>query len=263
MAESRPISEGFYPCVQGTKIGYRRVQEPSLIIPAQYDEAYRFHQGRALVRIGKRYGFIDTYGKLVIPAVYTSASPFSNELSLVREEKSLYPFLINKDGSVFNGVDYGKYRILFAPTEGLIAARLHGTSKCGFLDLNGQEAIPFSYYHIYAPFTNGIANIERKEGYGDEYINRQGAYVDYDASKNPNIENSIAGLKVFSVPYEEVYAKYGFVNGFRRIVCPPVFLNKPVFKDGLAEVRIGTRNWISASGYCDMWGNTTIDHLIK
>lgn len=53
------------------------------MIPARFDDAEPFSEGRALVRIGDRYGFVDRNGTLVIPAEYASAGSFSSGLAPV------------------------------------------------------------------------------------------------------------------------------------------------------------------------------------
>ena len=51
-----------------------------------FDEARDFSQGRALVRLNGRYGFIDASGSVVIEPEGDDAKSFSNGLALVRED---------------------------------------------------------------------------------------------------------------------------------------------------------------------------------
>ena len=46
-----------------------------LVIPAQFDDAEPFSKGLAVVKIKGKYGFIDKAGKLVIPAKFDEVNP--------------------------------------------------------------------------------------------------------------------------------------------------------------------------------------------
>ena len=55
-----------------------------LVIPARYDFAEPFSEGLALVRSGVAYGFIDRTGKKIIPPKYQSAGSFSEGCAPVK-----------------------------------------------------------------------------------------------------------------------------------------------------------------------------------
>lgn len=301
--------ENLYPCVVGTKIGYKSLKDLTIRIPAQFDEAYKFHQGRALVRIKQENAFIDTKGKIVIELGDASASSFSEGFSLVKLPFSP-PCLLDCDGSLYRGIDYDKYRLLSPISEGLIAARYN--KKCGFIDLKGNEIIPFVYDTVH-PFKNGIAHVTI-ESEGSFIIDKQGLRQEWWSDNtthatrpfgsnlkvveissslikmerismfktrqvfednrykivNENgtqigkgyhsIENLIDGRAVFSIVNNDGILKYGFLDEDGKVVIPPVFDSAHDFSDGLARVGIGGSLWKN-HGYCDIWGNSTIDDL--
>ncbi len=99
----------------GSKYGYMD-KTFKLVIPAQYDFAYRFSQDRALVydASSKRLGFIDKNGLGVTGFKFEQASDFNEDLAVVQEPGILNPFRL------FGYIDRnGAYRIwsLFSSCE--------------------------------------------------------------------------------------------------------------------------------------------------
>ena len=66
----------------GKKWGFINASGKVVIAPA-YDGASQFSDGLAMVRIGNRHGYINHNGKLVIPAKFSSACSFSDGRALV------------------------------------------------------------------------------------------------------------------------------------------------------------------------------------
>ena len=57
----------------------------------KYDEAHKFSNGRARIKVDEMYGFLDATGKLVIPVQYWDASDFDHGLAFVQtREGSAY-----------------------------------------------------------------------------------------------------------------------------------------------------------------------------
>ncbi|MFR6236861.1 MAG: WG repeat-containing protein [Parabacteroides distasonis] len=53
----------------------------------EYESAFRFEEGLAMVKKNGRYGFIDKYGKEVIPLIYENIPySFSDGLAKVKRE---------------------------------------------------------------------------------------------------------------------------------------------------------------------------------
>ena len=74
------------------------------VIPIKYDYAYSFSEGLALVKLNNKYGFIDKTGKEVIPIKYDNAYSFSKiSLALVKLEGKW--FYINQKGECVKGCD--------------------------------------------------------------------------------------------------------------------------------------------------------------
>ena len=79
-----------------SKMGYKNLQG-QIVIPAQWNMVYDFHEGLAMVQ-NWQYGFIDKTGKVVIPLEWDNCESFSEGLAVVeRDGKCGY---VNKSGEL-------------------------------------------------------------------------------------------------------------------------------------------------------------------
>ena len=81
-----------------------------VVIPAEYNSASSFSEGRAVVSKGSscenmKWGFVDTSGKIVIPLEYDSVSDFSEGLAVV-SRKNQGTGYIDKAGEVIVPLEY-------------------------------------------------------------------------------------------------------------------------------------------------------------
>lgn len=106
------------------------------VVPCIYDAVSEFYMGRAMVRFDKRYGIIDTTGRFVLQPNYESTT--------------------------YHGYKY-VYRDSLAMVE--------KDHKIGFVDLNGNLAIPMLFEDAYH-FTQGLACVKYQGRWG--YINTKG-----------------------------------------------------------------------------------------
>ena len=74
------------PFRKGSKWGYCD-ENRNLVIPVVFDEAGRFSEGLAPVKINGKWGFIDLKGLLCIPAIYEKVEPFLGGLANVSQNK--------------------------------------------------------------------------------------------------------------------------------------------------------------------------------
>ena len=111
--KSNSFSEGLVPISAKGKWGFMD-RTGKLVIEANFEDAENFSEGRAPVKVkgevvwcpadesGNRsgatmmYGYINRTGKIIIPAVFNSAAPFSEGLAAVR--KCDEAFFIDKTG---------------------------------------------------------------------------------------------------------------------------------------------------------------------
>lgn len=108
------------------KWGYLN-KEGRLIVAPQFDEAYSFSDGLAIVRVGDKYGAIDKSGNFAINAVWDGLQ------------------------------ECGEGRMVFYD---------NAAKKCGLIDLNGVVKLPAMYDAIGAAGDNGMIWYQQDKRYG-------------------------------------------------------------------------------------------------
>jgi len=84
------IKDNPIPYRKGDRWGYCH-KNKKIVIPIRFEEAYPFSRksgGLALVMVNNKYGFIDTKGNMVIPAIYDLAVDFSEGFACVEVKVS-------------------------------------------------------------------------------------------------------------------------------------------------------------------------------
>lgn len=214
-----------------------------------------FKNGRALVRVQKKYGFINKTGKLIIPAVYNDAFDFFNGLAVARGSSGDYgmidtngiekiPFVyknmanlhegfiwvnngnetgfLNKQGKVVIPFQYQAARSF---SNGLAAVKIN--NYWGFINPAGMLIIPAVYNDI-EPFVNGVAVVQKDKRYG--LINSRGNAI--TAFKYEDIDEFKDGRARF-------YAnkKFGFLDVNGTEVVPAIYQDAMFFVEGYARVK--------------------------
>src|SRR3989339_1691422 len=82
-AVAQSPDQALIPFRAGSKWGYSD-KAGKLVIPARYNAARPFSEGLALVMSGGKYGFIDAAGREVIKPAYQSAGDFGAGLAPVK-----------------------------------------------------------------------------------------------------------------------------------------------------------------------------------
>lgn len=183
------------------------------------------------------------------------ADPFTDKKKASPPEQSELPIIfeipdlehtghvvISEEGYlVYNGTYYhyfsetgreigsGRYHTASPFQEGLACAEQDG--KYGFIDQNGDAAIPFTYDWA-GSFSDGRAYFEIGDRYG--YLDRSGSeIVVLDCDSASSFQEGMA--------YISVDGKYGFINTDGEIVIPLVYDDVSYFESGMAKVRTGSK----------------------
>ena len=125
-----------------------------------------FSNGRAVVRVDGKVGFIDRTGKLVIPAIYdgnfwdaewSSYSPrFNNGFAVIRKDGKFG--MIDMYGNIIIPFIYDRIACQWTGTFSEFPIRVSRDGKWGFVDEDGKVVIPLQY-GLVMPFSNGLAAV--------------------------------------------------------------------------------------------------------
>lgn len=137
-----------------------------------------------------RWGYVNTFGDLVIPHLYSSAEKFSNGVAAVTKFNNAKPeaYHIDKAGAKSYASSFYSVKSF---TEGQAVA-CSGEFKCGYIDSAGGWLIPDLFSNA-CPFQNGYAKVDadiswstttkRKHSANPGLINKKGEYVIYPAGE--------------------------------------------------------------------------------
>lgn len=182
-----------------------------------------FHDGRARVRKGRRWGYVGRGGALVLPMFYDYAEPFSEGLALIEEDG--FKAYIDPQGK----------RVI--PANGLAAGRFsqgrawvrYGPDKVGFIDRRGARVGEARWRNAHDFSTEGVAWVQDPKGGLWGLIDRAGQIVVPPTYEDPG-------------PFSEGLARvgrdrrYGFIDAAGTVVIPLVHRTVGTFHEGLVNV---------------------------
>lgn len=212
---------GLYVITKADKYGYCD-STGHLVIPCQYDYAFPFQEGRALINIkeGDRdhYGFIDQAGDIVIPAVYDNAHSFSEGFA-----------------AVGMGDEQGR-----------------NIERWGFVDMLGNVAIPLKFRGV-GSFHEGVSDFtdtfkSTNQGYDMGFIDKSGAVVipaNFSMYSGTGFNEGLCAVRKWFGSEE----RWGAIDKKGTLVVD--FISKSPFQwnDGLALVWDGhSFGWVDETG---------------
>lgn len=228
------ISLKYIPVKQAEYWGYIDQSGNNVIAP-QFDRAFTFREGLALVRNSDhKYGFIDEKGQYKIQPAYKDAGGFSEGLANVVKENQRIEY-IDRSGRTEITLD-GSIETAYPFKEGV--AMIRKDEKYGYIDKKGKIIIPAQYEEA-GHFSEGKAYVvlsgsDKDQQYG--YINKEGKLV-----INPQFER--AGDFKEGMAMIKTGKKYGFISESGKISITPQFDEVGRFRNGLAPAKQG-----------DLWG---------
>ncbi|MCD5325437.1 MULTISPECIES: WG repeat-containing protein [Pontibacillus] len=231
----------------GEKWGYID-RKGTIRIKPQYSYARDFQKnGLAVVEVDNRSGVIDTKGDYVVEPLYESVTEFSEGRATVYKDNGFQ--VINEKGTILTP---GPYPYIGSYQNGLALFSLEkdGTTYYGYLNNQGEEAIPAQYLSA-DPFTDARAVVQVKENQF-ALINRDGnPFYTYNY---PYVGNYGEGLLAFQ---EDRGGKYGYINERGRVVIEPSYDYVQAFKEGRAVVTVA-EDYIFRYGLIDQKGKQII-----
>jgi len=201
-----------------------------------------FSEGLAPVLIRKPpnyygpWGYVDTFGKMIIPAIYREAHPFHEGRAAVRCDVD-YRFIDKKGKQV--GSDFawaGDFSAGLAPVyfkvPGCYGGR-HGVDDGftggGYVNRQGQMAISPAYCQV-GKFSEGLAAV--KQGHKWGFIDTSGKMV--IAAQFDEVFTFSDGL----CPAHNTGEKWGYIDKTGVFAIPPQFEQAAEFSDGLGRVQL-------------------------
>jgi hypothetical protein len=164
------INEGLcvFVNINSEKAGYKN-KNGETIIDEQFDQAFEFHEGVAVIKLGEKYGAIDKKGGWVINPQYDNLKNYEDGLFLVKVGEK-WGWLNKKGEIVINPQFDNAYKFY-----GNKLAPVKMGYKWGYIDKKGQilinpqfkEALPFNGDYAM------VINDEDKIG----FINQKGVFV--------------------------------------------------------------------------------------
>lgn len=127
---------------------------------AGVNDIYAFEKsGITTFKSGQKFGFINTKGKILCPAIYDHTSSNNEGLAKVftNGQLQVYDILNNKIlATIPNAKGYGVF------SNGI--AQIEINEKCGFIDKYGKTIIPTEHYNLGERFENGLTYFQT-DGY--------------------------------------------------------------------------------------------------
>jgi hypothetical protein len=221
-----------------------------------------FNGGFAAVKVGEKWGFINTEGKMAIPAKYDKVTLFNQGYASVKlGEKYM---VVDLHGAEFP-VDITGLADVNDFSE-LYASYKTEAGKVGFIDGHGAVSID-AKYQAAGDFHGGLAWAKNDAGLVG-YIDTKGVWVieaKFEAGKNYDAETGLARVKNgdkwayvskageisymnTTDIYEDFFSglargkngeKFGFYNAKMEWAIPAQFDGARDFKNGYAAVRKG------------------------
>lgn len=261
--------------VVGMRFGYADTLGKD-VIPVQFDYASDFSEGLALVGIGSRnvrkFGFIDLEGRAAIPIEYDNAELTKEGLLKVMRKEGIAEQwgYLSRDGKVAVPLEYGR---LMKPAEGFIAAA-KGTwtegetalsnpkfeGKYGFLDYEGNVAIPFGFVEAHS-FQHGLAAVAVEGKYYPKwgFIDTCGKTV--VPFRYYEIRNFREGLALVGRVIDGK-VRYGFIAPDGEEVIPLQYASAREFRDGYALVSEFSKGDFAPFYLIDRAGNRRLPYAL-
>ena len=225
---------GGFVAIHGMQ-GHSFVDAKGLLVRDKwFEDASSFSCGRAAVKIGGKWGYIDNNMDLVVTNKYEQALPFSEGVAFVRVDKQWG--IIDPDGLFLCPPHF--LAVAFEGTrDGLSAVYLDGGWR--FVDTHGKQRIPGTFECAF-PFCEGLAlvTLGKKQG----YIDKNGRIIigcQFEEARS--FSEGFAAVKIGD--------KWGYIDRAGQIAIAPQFDEAGLFKNGFARVDVGFNY-----AYVDMLG---------
>lgn len=235
--------------VEGTKWGYID-EKGKFVLKPTFEDAGEFQQnGLAIVRKGGAAGIITQTGKFVVRPMYSSILSFTEgrAIAMLNEGGSV---VLNEKGKVLTQRPYS----FISPYQGGRAvfqdSKNGGSILYGYLDLNGNVAIPAQYQYAF-DMSEGKALVQVRDGL---YALLDSTGTQLQTYPYEQMSGLSEGLISFKRTYQD---KAGYVDVAGSIVIKPQFGMALPFQGGRAVVN-ASNDYKNRYGLIDKTGKYII-----
>lgn len=185
-----------------------------------------WNTGVAVRGFGKKYGYKNKEGKLVLPYVYKKMWVSENYVWARKDKKSSWG-VYDAEGKLLLPHEYSD---VYTPgglkKDGYICARQKKKSSWGIYNNDGVLKIPHIYRNFGIKYSEGLLAAQKGAKWG--YIDEKG---------NTVIDFKYKGASIFSEGLAAVKrGRYGYIDKEGKVVMPFKFKTADPFHDGLARV---------------------------
>jgi hypothetical protein len=210
------------------------------------DSAGPFREGLARVELGKKWGYVDTRGRLVVKPVYPRAYDFSEALAGVELDETNWAFILKTGAMAIKPEQLRGLKFSGGFHEGLGVVS-DGKMHDGYIDTSGKVIIS-PQFAIASEFHSGRARVVQKwpldAGPGSS------DYGFIDSSGNMAIKPLFAEAGDFheGLARVRIDEQWGFVDVTGRFVIEPRFRAANDFREGFAVVLADGWVYVDKSG---------------
>lgn len=221
------------------KYGFIKDVNGAAITPLMFDDAKRFSEGLAVVRVNNKYGAVNTQGNVVIAPRFDYIEPFKAGVAIVQNNEQ-FGAIDTKGNLIIPTI----YQLLFSFNNGIFTAK--AKEKYGFVDKNNNTVLPFKYKKA-TQFSENIAAVVTLDDPCTSncmmrLINKKGKFLS---------DNGFPYVGLFIEGFADVQknGKYGFINKKGEVVVPIIYDRVGRFTEGMASVGMnGKDGFVNTSG---------------
>lgn len=215
-----------------------------LRIPAIYDQAGEFHKGSAPVRMGEKWGLINTHGEWVLAPTFNDIGKYSEEGLLPVKSGDKYGYINYRGTEVIDFI----YDDVKSFSDGLAAVKKDG--EWGFILPDGAIYLKFGFEDA-GSFKQNIAPV-KLGGWGYAYRTWEKGDKSKDWLLLPFYQKTYEFSEGFGVFQDE--GLMGLIDNAKNIRIKPRFLELKKHTEGLLAASLKQGRW----GYVDVDGKQII-----
>jgi WG containing repeat len=225
------FSEGLASVPINEKCGYIDTTG-KLVIPAKFDSASNFYQGLALIKTNGKWGYIDRTGNIAIAPQFDRASSFYDGLAIV-QSKGKQGF-IDRTGKPVIPLKFHSVSLF---QDGLALVKFNG--KYGYIDLTGKFVIP-PQFAVADDFHEGVARIDGGSN-GVYFIDRAGRRITKPGQLSSAFAAQDGLIGVSKTDRPDGKELWGFIDLSGKQIIPFKFDGMDSFQEGLAVVVVNDK----------------------